>query len=194
VIDTEVTLEELAFGAAAALRVLAAALAVGAFVRIADGDLVLRGVSRVAPRSAMLAALTARLLPQLERDAAGIALAARTRAARLDRPRAAALLLPALLGSSLERSLALAEAMEARGYGAGRRTRAPEREAGASERALLAVGAALVVVTAAAIASGACTFAYYDTLGDPLEPAAIATAAAIAAGGLAAAGLVRWRR
>ena len=81
-LDTEITQEELAFGAAAALRIFASALAVAAFVRIADGDLVLNGVSRVAPRSAMIVALAARLLPTLERDAAGIALAARRTAGR----------------------------------------------------------------------------------------------------------------
>ena len=78
-LDTEITQEELAFGAGAALRIFASALAVAAFVRIADGDLVLHGVSRVAPRSAMIVALAARLLPTLERDAAGIVLAARAR-------------------------------------------------------------------------------------------------------------------
>ena len=41
--------EELAFGVGAALRIFASALAVAAFVRIADGDLVLNGVSRVGP-------------------------------------------------------------------------------------------------------------------------------------------------
>ena len=80
-LDTEITQEELAFGAAAALRIFASALAFAAFVRIADGDLVLNGVSRVAPRSAMIVALAARLLPTLERDAAGIVLAARARGA-----------------------------------------------------------------------------------------------------------------
>jgi energy-coupling factor transport system permease protein len=194
ILDSEITLEELAYGAAAGLRVLAASLAFGAFVRIADGDLVLRGVGRVAPRSAMLAALTARLVPQLERDAAGIALAARTRAARLDRPRAAALLLPALLGASLERSLNLAEAMEARGYGHGPRSRAPERPPSGRERALLVIGALLAATTALAIAAGVGTYRYYDTLGDPLAPGATALAAAITTAGAASAALVRWRR
>src|SRR6476660_741533 len=124
-LDTEITQEELAFGAGAALRIFASALAVAAFVRIADGDLVLNGVSRVAPRSAMIVALAARLLPTLERDAAGIALAARARGATASGRRSAADLVSPLVSLSLERSLGLAEAMEARGYGGRQRTREP---------------------------------------------------------------------
>jgi energy-coupling factor transport system permease protein len=193
-LDSEVTVEELAFGAAAGLRIVAASLAFGAFVRLADGDLVLRALARAAPRSALLVALAARLLPQLERDAAGIVLAARTRSARLDRPRAAALLLPALIGSSLERSLAMAEAMEARGYGGGRRSRAPERPATTRERLLLLLALAFALLTALALARGWCDFRYYDTLGDPLDPPALAVAALTAATGACAFGALRWRR
>ena len=58
-------------------------------------------------------------------------------------PAAAAPLALPLLGSSLERGLDVAEAMAARGYGAGPRTRVPERAYGRAERAVLALGAAL---------------------------------------------------
>ena len=117
ILDTQVTLEEIVYGAGAGMRVAASALAVAAFVRLADPDLLLRAFSRVAPRSAMIAALATRMLPALERDAAGIVTAARTRAARMSAPRTAAGLLGPLLASSLERSLSVAEAMEARGCG-----------------------------------------------------------------------------
>jgi energy-coupling factor transport system permease protein len=194
VLDAEITAEELAFGAAAALRIVASALAVAAFVRLADADLVLRGVARVAPRSAMLAALAAQLLPALERDASGLVLGARTRGARLTRPRAAAELLAPLLGMSLERSLALAEAMEARGFGSGRRTFAPERRPTGGERALVAVGAALAALVAAALALGWAHFRFYDTFADPAPGPAAATAAAALLLLAAAAGIARWTR
>jgi energy-coupling factor transporter transmembrane protein EcfT len=194
ILDTQITAEELAYGAGAGMRVAASALAVAAFVRLADADLLLRTTARVAPRSAMIAALATRMVPALERDASGISLAARTRAARLTSPRTAAGLLGPLLASSLERSLGVAEAMEARGYGGPGRTRAPERGATAREWALTAVGAAATALVAIGLLTGATAFQYYDTLGDPLQPAAIAGSAALLVLLAAAAGMVRWGR
>ena len=194
ILDTQITAEELAYGAGAGMRVAASALAVAAFVRLADADLLLRATARVAPRSAMIAALATRMVPALERDARGIALAARTRAARLTSPRTAAGLLGPLLASSLERSLGVAEAMEARGYGGPGRTRAPERSATTREYALTGLGAVAMALVTAGIVTGATAFQYYDTLGDPLQPAAIAGSAALVVLLTAAAGTVRWGR
>ncbi len=194
VLDTQITVEELAYGAGAGMRVAASALAAAAFVRLADPDLLLRALGRVAPRSAMIAALATRMLPALERDAAGIVTAARTRAARMRSPRVAAGLLGPLLASSLERSLAVAESMEARGYGGPGRTRAPERGMTSREWILAAVGASALALVAAGLIFGLTAFRYYDTLGDPWRPAALAGAAALAALTAAAATVVRWPR
>jgi energy-coupling factor transport system permease protein len=194
VLDTQVTVEEVAYGVGAGMRVAASALAVAAFVRLADPDLLLRALSRVAPRSAMIAALATRMLPALERDAAGIVTAARTRAARMSSPRTAAGLLGPLLASSLERSLSVAEAMEARGYGGPRRTRAPERGMTRREWAVTAVGASALALVGAALVLGVTEFRYYDTLGDPWRPAAIAGAAVLTALLAGAATVVRWPR
>ncbi|HYX86405.1 MAG TPA: energy-coupling factor transporter transmembrane component T [Gaiellales bacterium] len=194
VLDTQVTLEEVVFGAAAALRIAATALAAAAFVRLADSDLLLRAVARVAPRSAMIAALSTQMLPALERDAAGIVLAARTRAARISRPQTAARLMGPLVGMSLERALAIAEAMEARGYGGPARAAAPVRPATGRERGLTALGAAAVAVVATAIATGAGGYRYFDTLGDPFRPAAVAGSAALLLALTAFAAVVPWRR
>jgi energy-coupling factor transport system permease protein len=194
ILDTQITTEELAFGAGAGMRVAASALAVATFVRLVDADLLLRAVSRVAPRSAMIAALSTRMLPALERDAAGIVTAARTRGARLSTPRAAAGLLGPLLATSLERSLSVAEAMEARGYGSPARSRAPGRRATRREWSVGVIGAAAVALVAAGLAGGATAYRYYDTLGDPLHPAAIAGSAALVALAATGAALVRWLR
>ena len=194
ILDTQVTVEEVAYGAGAGMRVAASALAVAAFVRLADPDLLLRAFSRVAPRSAMIAALATRMLPALERDAAGIVTAARTRAARMSKPRTAAGLLGPLLASSLERSLSVAEAMEARGYGSVGRTRAPERPTTGREWALAGVGGCALVLVAGALTGGATDFRYYDTLGDPWQPAAIAGAGLLLALLGTAAAVVRWPR
>jgi energy-coupling factor transport system permease protein len=191
-LDTEITEEELVFGLAAGLRILGSSLAIAAFVLIADSDRVLAAVARVAPRSAMIAALVARLLPTLERDAAGLVLGARARAARMDRRRPAAALAAPLVALSLERSLSLAEAMEARGYGGGRRTRTPQPAATARERLLLAIGIAVAAVVAVGVVLD--NYRYYDLLDNPLQPVGLLVAAAVAAGGLTAAMVVRWRR
>ena len=194
VLDTEVTLEELVYGAAAGARLAATILAAAAFVRLVDSDLLLRAVARIAPRSAMIASLATQMLPALERDAFGLTMAARTRAASMRSPRTAAALLPALLSMSLERSLATAESMEARGYGSGRPTRMPERRLLRTEAATAAAGAAAVAVTAAAAVTSGVGMQYYPTLGHPATPGAIVTAAAIAGLAAASAGAARWRR
>jgi len=188
VLDTEITQEELVFGAAAALRLIGSSFAIAAFVRLADGDRVLASVARVAPRSAMIAALASRLLPTLERDAAGLALAARARAARLDRRRPAAALAAPLIGLSLERSLSLAEAMEARGYGGAARTRAPAGRTPGWERVLLVLAVAMTAIVA--VAAPADGYRYYDLLDDPFTAAGITTACAILVVGAAGIGTV----
>ena len=62
-------------------------------------------------------ALATRLVPTLERDAAGLVEALRGRGVEVSGLRGRARLLSPLLAGSLERALNLAEAMEARGYG-----------------------------------------------------------------------------
>jgi energy-coupling factor transport system permease protein len=194
ILDTQVTAEELAYGAGAGMRVAASALAVAAFVRLADADLLLRATARVAPRSAMIAALATRMVPALERDAAGMVTAARTRAARMSSPRVAAGLLGPLLATALERSRGVAEAMEARGYGGPGRTRIPERSARAGERVVLALGALALAAAIVAVARGATSFQYYDTLGDPFVASAWLATAATTLPVCAAAGVIRWTR
>ena len=189
ILDTEITQEELVFGIAAGLRLIGSALAISAFVRLADGDRVLTALARVAPRSAMITALAARLLPALERDAAGLAMAARTRASDLRHRRPAATLAAPLVALSLERSLMLAEAMEARGYGGAPRTRSPQPGLTLRERALLAIGT--IAAAAVAVAIPLDDYRYYDLLGDPMTTIGLATAAVIGCCGLAAFALVR---
>ena len=70
-------------------------------------------------------ALATRLLPTLERDAAGYVEALRGRGLVVEGVRGRARLISPLVAGSLERSLNLAESMEARGFGRPGRTRAP---------------------------------------------------------------------
>ena len=96
----------------------------------------------------MLAAgLATRLVPTLERDAAGFVEALRGRGVEVEGARGRARLLSPLLAGSLERALNLAEAMEARGFGRAGRTRAPSPPWTRLDRLALAA-AALVVMGA----------------------------------------------
>jgi len=194
--DGEVTVEELASGASAGLRVFAVVALVGALVAHVDADRLQAGVARVAPRSALVCALAVRLLPALERDAQGMVEAARLRGAALGsgswlgRARATAPLAVPLLGTSMERGLDLAEAMTARGYGAGARTRTPAPSSARRDRALWPAAAAMLGVGLAAAVLGVADYRFYPTLDDPLAWPALA-AACLALLVLAAAAAVR---
>jgi energy-coupling factor transport system permease protein len=191
-IDTEVTVEEVLAGLAMGIRLFAVAALVGAALAHMDADRLQAQVARVAPRSALTCALAARLMPTLERDARAIVEAARLRGVALaegswgGRARAAAPLAIPLLGSSLERGLDIAEAMTARGYGAGPRTRIAEPGYTWVERATLAVGITLCALAAATIGLGLADYSFYPTP-DPLggSGAAVAVAAFAALGGAA---------
>lgn len=186
-IDLEVTLEEVAAGLATGVRLAAVAILLGALLAHIDPDRLQAQVARVAPRSALTCALAARLVPTLQRDARAISETARlrglalTEGAWLGRARRAAPLTLPLLGSSLERGLDVAEAMTARGYGSGGRTRVAEAAYGLRERAVLLVGAGLAALAVAALALGLGAYSYYPTMDPLLAPGAVALTAGVLA-------------
>lgn len=183
-IDLEVTLEEVLAGLAIGVRLFAVALIVGAVLAHMDSDRLQAQVARIAPRSALTCALAARLMPTLERDARSIVETARLRGVALSEghwPRrlrqAAPLALP-LLGSSLERGLDIAEAMTARGYGSGPRSRLPEARYTGTERKVLGLGAGLGALAVVAMALGLTRYSYYPTPDAPFATGALAVAGA----------------
>jgi energy-coupling factor transport system permease protein len=190
-IDLEMTAEEIVYGALSGLRLAIAILACAFLVLRADPDLLTGLASRVAPRSALLVALAARLVPTMRRDAAALSDAARARGLVLQagprraRVGAASALVAPLLASGLERGLETAEAMTARGYGSGPRTQLPARRARAIERALWLPAIGLVAV-AAWLFVRVPDFRCYPTLGNATGRDAL-LAALIAACLLAAA-------
>jgi energy-coupling factor transport system permease protein len=93
-------------------------------------------------------ALATRLVPSLERDAAGLAESVRGRGVRLQGARGYATLLSPLVAGSLERATSLAEAMEARGFGRAGTTRAPRPPWTARDRLALPLAALLLLVAA----------------------------------------------
>ena len=139
----DVTSEELAEALFQSLRFAAVGLAFAAYALLLDQDRLLLAGSRLR-RSVLAVALATRLLPTLERDAAGFVEALRGRGVAVEGLRGRARLLSPLVAGSLERSLNLAESMEARGFGRPGRTRAPQPAWSVLDRA--AVGAAVLLV------------------------------------------------
>jgi energy-coupling factor transport system permease protein len=140
----DVTVEEIRIAALQALRLVGVALAFSAYALLVDHDRLVAS-ARMAPRSALAVALATRLVPSLERDAAGLRDAVRGRGVAVTGVRGHARLLSPLVGGSLERAANLAEAMEARGYGRPGRTTAPGAPWRLADR-LAVVGAVLLVV------------------------------------------------
>ena len=143
----DVTREELRNGLFQGLRLTAMALAFASYALLLDHDKLVQAAG-FARRSVLAVALATRLVPTLERDAAGLTESLRGRGVEVSGVRGRARLLTPLLAGSLERALNLAEAMEARGYGRPGATRALRPGWRARDRAALAVAAALVVIGA----------------------------------------------
>ncbi len=140
----DVTSEELRNGLFQGLRLTAVALAFAAYALLLDHDRLVQAAG-FARRSVLAIALATRLVPTLERDAAGLVEALRGRGVEVSGLRGRARLLSPLLAGSLERALNLAEAMEARGFGRPGATRAPRPAWTALDRLALAAGVGLVV-------------------------------------------------
>lgn len=143
----DVTREELRNGLFQGLRLTAVALAFAAYALLLDHDRLVRSAG-FARRSVLAIALATRLVPTLERDAAGLVEALRGRGVEVSGVRGRARLLSPLLAGSLERGLNLAEAMEARGYGRPGATRAPRPDWGPAEHAALVAAGVVVAIGA----------------------------------------------
>ena len=143
----DVTREELHNGLFQGLRLTAVGLAFAAYALLLDLDRLVQAAG-FARRSVLAIALGTRLVPTLERDAAGLVEALRGRGVEVTGARGRARLLAPLLAGSLERALNLAEAMEARGYGRPGATRAPRPAWGARERGALLLAGLLVAIGA----------------------------------------------
>jgi energy-coupling factor transport system permease protein len=140
----DVTSEELRGALFQALRLASLSLAFSAYALLLDHDRLVRGAA-FARRSALAVALATRLVPTLERDAAGLVEALRGRGVEVTGLRGRARLVSPLLAGSLERGLNLAEAMEARGFGRPGATLAPRPPWTGLDRMAVAAAPLLVV-------------------------------------------------
>ncbi|MGB2954129.1 MAG: energy-coupling factor transporter transmembrane component T [Gaiellaceae bacterium] len=139
----DVTSVELSHGAHQAFRLAAVGLAFAAYALLLDHDRLVQSVGFLR-RAGLAVALATRLVPTLERDAAGLVETLRGRGVEIGGLRGRARLLSPLVAGSLERGANLAEAMEARGFGRPGRTRAPQPSWGMRERVALAAAAAAI--------------------------------------------------
>jgi energy-coupling factor transport system permease protein len=141
----DATSEELRNGLFQGLRLTAVALAFAAYALLLDHDRLVCSAG-FARRSVLAVALATRLVPTLERDAAGLVEALRGRGVEVAGLRGRARLLSPLLAGSLERALNLAEAMEARGYGRPGATRALRPAWTMIDRTALVAGVGFVLI------------------------------------------------
>jgi len=177
----DVTLEEVAYGGLAGLRLMLLVMAFGLFSAVVDPDDVLRLFRRVSYRSALTASLGTRLVPVLARDAARMGDAARCR----PEPPGRAAVARAALAGSLERAVDVAAALEVRGYGSARR---PAREHRRWSRHDVRVARAALLIAAAAVAgrlAGAGAFAPYPRLSVAAGVPELVLCGALVAGALA---------
>jgi energy-coupling factor transport system permease protein len=143
----DVTREELHLALFQGLRLTAVTLAFAVYALLLDHDRLVQAAG-FARRSVLAIALATRLVPTLERDAAGLLESLRGRGVAVAGLRGRGRLVSPLLAGSLERALNLAEAMEARGYGRPGGTRSPKPGWGARERLALGLGVLAVVAGA----------------------------------------------
>jgi energy-coupling factor transport system permease protein len=195
----DITLEALAYGGVAGLRVMVVVLAFAIYAAAVDPDELLRLFRRLSFRSSLTASLATRLVPVLGRDAERLADAYDLRAerpapanGRLARLRRAAILTRALAAGALERAVELAAALEVRGYGSSARpTRASPRVRTGGTRGRSpwsrhdrAFGASTLATLSLAVAghlTGRAGFEPYPSLSAELGEADLGLALALAA-------------
>jgi energy-coupling factor transport system permease protein len=175
--NTDVTLESLVAGAAIGLRV---AVVVGVFAvysACVDPDRVLRALFPLARRSALTAALVARLVPLAASDLGRL-----REASALRGPGAApvgrAVLARRLVAGSLDRAVDVAATLELRGHSLPAPAR-PRRRRSLSDRPLLLAAGLLVAAAALGALAGAGRYDTYPRIALSLDPATVALAAAI---------------
>jgi energy-coupling factor transport system permease protein len=195
--QVDVTVEAIADGAVFGLRAVVVMIAFAVYSACVDPDRVLRALRPIAGRSALTAALIARLVPVAAADASRLRDAGRLRgpaAAPLGR----AALIRRLMAGSLDRAVDVAATLELRGYSLEPRRKSfdgqlwPLRGAKASivrrsrfDRRFYLVGGLVLVAAISGKLLGADGFSAYPTIEVGAEPATVALSILILLTGLA---------
>jgi len=175
-----ITAEAVAYGAGMGLRLSAVIWVFALMTLTVDPDNVLGLLTGRGAKSALLSALTLRMVPTMMTDAGDLLDAQRSRGVVVDQgSKWAALksrlpLVKRILSTSLDRGVNLAEAMESRAYGSGKRSRYREYGFGAGDLAAAVITAAVLAAGIAGVAAGFISFTYYPTLSMHYEPGTVA--------------------
>jgi energy-coupling factor transport system permease protein len=175
----DLTVEALVYGLLLGARVVAVALCCALFVAAVDPDETLRLFRRVSFRSALTAALAARLMPVLARDARRMADAAACRPEATPPGRVA--VMRAVATSALDRAVDVAATLEVRGYGARTAPRHASEPWSRHDVAFVGAAAALLALVIGARIAGVAPFAAYPSLHAPVGAGEIALAVALVA-------------
>lgn len=175
----DITLEAIVYGVGMGLRLSALILAFALFSLLVDPDKILGLIRGRGSRSALLSALTMKMVPTAMRDAGAILDAQRARGVvkdsggRLNMLKSRAVVLGKLVSTGLERAIGLAEAMESRAYGSGRRTRYQEYELKKGDIGLTVISIAMAAFCTAFMASGFARLTCYPRISFSLSTAGI---------------------
>lgn len=165
-----ITAEAVAYGAGMALRLVAVIWVFALVTLTVDPDGVLGLMKGRGSSSALLSALALRMVPTTMRDASDLLDAQRSRGIALDRGSRWAVLksrMPLLkraVSTSLDRGIGLAEAMESRAYGSGRRSSYERHAFGLLDALALLAAAAILAAGITGAAAGILSFNYYPVL------------------------------
>ena len=173
----DVTLESLAEGATIGLLVVVVVLAFAVYSACVDPDRVLRALRPIARRSALTAALVARMVPVAAADFARL-----SEASALRGPAAApvgrAALMRRLVEGSLDRSVDVAATLELRGHSLPGGSR-PAKRRSRDDAPLLAAAALVIAVTVAGLLARAGGFETYPRIELATDAATLVLCAAL---------------
>jgi len=176
----DVTLEALAAGALAGLRVVVLVVACALLSAAVDPDGLLRLFRRISYRSALTAALATRLVPVLARDAGRMGDAARCRPVPASRVAVAR----AAVSGALDRAVDVAAALEVRGYSRGGRSPVSSRPWSRHDFRVLAATLLMAVAALTLKLAGAGAVEAYPRLTLETGPPELALAATLLGVGL----------
>ncbi|MEJ7788784.1 MAG: energy-coupling factor transporter transmembrane component T [Thermoleophilaceae bacterium] len=166
----DITLEALAAGGLAGLRVGAFLMVFGLFSACVDPDEMLRVFRRFSYRSALTASLATRLVPVLARDALRMSDAARCR----PEPPGRLAVARATLSGALDRAVDVAAALEVRGYSAAGRPRSAHAPWSRHDLSVAASAALIGTVAVAGRLAGVGDVVEYPAFEMALGPAEVA--------------------
>jgi energy-coupling factor transport system permease protein len=188
-IGGQITTEAVIYGVDVALGLAAAVLAMAPLSRVLYPHDLIDAFPRVLQRTAALTGAAVNLVPAVARSALAISEAQRMRGGRATRLREWHAVAAPIVVSALDDSLQLAEAMEARGFGSGARTRYATVRVDRWSRLVTAGAIAAAVLTVVARASGS----LQDWYPFPVATVPVITLLPVIACVLLAVPLVAWR-